>query len=219
MGEDRAGREVIMSFPDGWWSFELGRGVRPGSGTYDLYPVGALPPLDPSLGPDFAWLAARSGPAAKGLGELQARCEALGLSLPEAFVRFFSNRGYGDAVPSCTACEWDLTTRPVASPVDAGAWIIRFYRDQQDCLFWSLYLHAGRASVICSPIPFGEVEEPAEVVLANTWEVAPDFVAFVARWWIENNLWDLLEGRSELSPIEAAYADHCRQQVWFADEE
>lgn len=200
-----------MTFAKGWWSFDLGD-VRECDGTYELYPWESLPPLDlPADVGAYRWLGSFK---AKGkLPKLFAAAEAAGVLLPQAFVTFFSLKGAAACVPSCTACEWDLSDAPIPSAVEAGAYFIRFLRDQQDCLFWYLYLPpAGEAYVVCSPIPLGEVDEPADVVVENTWWVSPSFEAFLYRWWLENVLWDKVDDDAALTEVESAYLSHYATQ-------
>lgn len=199
-------------FPPGWWSFDLGD-YRPCDSTYELYPYEALPPLDEALfRGDFGWLAPAKARRKAGAPKVLAAAAQLGLTLPPAFVRFMSEPALQAAVPSCTACEWDPSVAPVPCSVVPGAYLIRFLRDQQDCLFWYLHLLPdGDVHVLCSPIPFDhpELSLTSEVILANTWYCAPHFEHFVYRFWIENELWDKLGGSSPiLSSAEAAYVGH-----------
>jgi len=204
---------MAATFPWGWWSFDLGE-YRRCDGTYALYRYDSLPPLAAGLlRGDFAWLTpVRGRHKASKPAPLFARAAALGLVLPPAFERFMGAPELKAAVPSCTACEWDLGDAPQPCRVTPGAYTIRFLRDQQDCLFWYLYVRPdGTAPVLCSPIPFDEpgLAVSREVVLANSWLVAPDFEAFVYRFWIENELWELLdEDAPELTAAQRAYVEH-----------
>jgi len=199
-------------FPAGWWSFDLGE-YRPCDSTYELYPYEALPPLDEALfRGDFGWLTPAKAPRTAAAPKILAAAAKLGLTLPPAFVRLVREPALQAAIPSCTACEWDPSVAPVPCRVVPGAHLIRFLRDQQDCLFWYLHLLPdGDAHVLCSPIPFDhpELSVTPEVVVANTWYCAPHFEHFVYRFWIENELWDKLGGSTPvLSPAEAAYLGH-----------
>ena len=199
-------------FPAGWWSFDLGE-YRPCDSTYELYPYEALPPLDEALfRGDFGWLTPVKARRTAAAPKILAAAAKLGLTLPPAFVRLVREPALQAAIPSCTACEWDPSVAPVPCRVVPGAHLIRFLRDQQDCLFWYLHLLPdGDAHVLCSPIPFDhpELSVTPEVVVANTWYCAPHFEHFVYRFWIENELWDKLGGSTPvLSPAEAAYLGH-----------
>ncbi len=201
------------AFTWGWWSFDLGT-YRRCDGTYALYPYSSLPPLDEGLfRGDFAWLApGRPRRPPRRPPPLFARAAALGLTLPPALERFMTTPELQGAVPSCTACEWDLSEAPQPCRVTPGAYTIRFLRDQQDCLFWYLHVRPdGTAPVLCSPIPFDdpELEVSREVVIENSWIVAPHFEHFVYRFWIENELWDALDDSDPaLTPAQQAYVAH-----------
>jgi hypothetical protein len=201
-------------FEPAWWSFDLGE-YRPCSGTYRLFAYDSLPPLDEALFTgEFAWLApsGRPGRPARDMTTLAAAAAKAGVTLPAALVRFMSDPALRNAVPSCTACEWDASSAPIPCRVVPGAFTVRFLRDQQDCLFWYLHLLPdGDSHVLCSPIPFDapNLEVSRETVLANTWWAAPHFEHFVYRFWIENVLWDLLNRPgASLSPAQQAYIDH-----------
>jgi hypothetical protein len=228
-------------FPPGWWSFDLGS-ARPCDGTYQLYPIQTLPPVDEELFEgDLDWLLQEAGAAGlqetaefeeggpvahiRALEEAEKKAEArvaqlasaLGrhqITLPAAFVRFMSDPGMQRVVPSCTACEWDLSEAPVASRVVPGAFTIRFLRDQQDCLFWYLHIGPDHSEILVSPIPFDDprLDVTRDQVLGATWVCAPHFEHFVYRFWIENELWETLQERDpHFSPAQRAYLAHYEQ--------
>jgi hypothetical protein len=233
---------MSSSLPHGWWSFDLGR-VRPCDGTYQLYPWASLPPVDDSLFKgDFDWLIQEAGAAGlaetaefdeggpgamiralekqaeaaeHAVAQLASAVAAQKLVLPAAFVRFMSDPGLQRVIPSCTACEWDLSAAPVPSRITPGAFTLRFLRDQQDCLFWYLHLGPSTEEVLVSPIPFDQPDlqvTPAQVA-ANTWICAPQFEQFVYRFWMENELWEVLQERDpHFSPAQRAYLAHYEQQ-------
>lgn len=217
-------------FPLGWWSFDLGE-LRACEGTYERYDYASLPPLETTaLIGDFAFLQEADDEVEPVNGdlleEIRVALSTAGLELPSAFERFMGDGALQDAVPSCTGCEWDLGDAPVPCPVEPGAFTVRFLRDQQDCLFWYLYLAPGRpAIVICSPRHFDAVARDealptAESVVASTVAVAPEFETFVYRYWVENELWELgndlpedleeLEDDEEFEPALIAYVRHYR---------
>ena len=206
----------MRGFDTGWWSFDLGK-YRPCDGTYQLYPADGVPPLDEALfDGSFAWLGAKSAPKPSvAVRELMGDVERLGARLPAPFVRFMSDTALLAAVPSCTACAWDLSEEPVASKARPGESTIRFLRDQQDCLFW--YLVVGGpddGKVVCSPIPFDdpELDVSDDEVFDNTWIVAPHFEAFVYRFWLENVLWDLTGDGAKRTPEQQRYLDFYAKQ-------
>lgn len=209
--------------PRGWWGTDLGS-HRPCSGTYQLYPYESLPPLDESeLRGEFQWLRPdspalsadpfaehRPVPTGADSSGLAAQLDGMGLALPPAFVRFMSSSEMQAHVPSCTACEWDLAETAVPNPVQPGAYLVRFLRDQQDVLLWYVNVTPTDAAVLCSPIPFDELDmsQRTDEVLANTWWVAPHFEHFVYRFWIENTIWFGLEDDHPRTPAEQAYLAH-----------
>ncbi|MBL9100702.1 MAG: hypothetical protein JNL82_07085 [Myxococcales bacterium] len=207
-------------FSAGWWSFDLG-GFRRCSGTYQLYPYDSVPPLDEArfTGEFTNWLTPKRPGRARGAAgpaKLVTAAERLGLALPAAFVRFMADAGLQAAVPSCTACTWDLSATPVPCRVVPGAYTVLFLRDQQDCLRWYLHLLPdGDVHVLCSPIPFDDaaLAVPREVVIANTWYCAPHFEHFVYRFWLENVLWfalNMANGEAP-TPEQAAYGQACKE--------
>jgi hypothetical protein len=213
-------------FEKGWWGVEL-PGARPCDGTYCYYPYESLPPLDESLfRGEFQWLtdldesveAALSihrapddddDEMADILNGLRKEAAQANLVLPPEFIRFMGNRALQLAIPSCTACEFDLIGELVPSVVEEGAYTLLFLRDQQDVLLWYLYLTPdGKSSVICSPIPFDEIDEPAHVIKAHTLTVAPSFEEFIYRFWIENVIWFAVDEGKPFTPTQKAYVDH-----------
>ena len=147
----------------------------------------------------------------KTLTELLATVD---LKLPAAFLTFMGDYELKSAVPSCTGCDWDLSERLIESPFEDDSFLIRFLRDSQDVLFWYLHLTPTGHCVLCSPIPFDDptLDEPPDVLLAETVWVAPHFEHFVYRFWIENVLWELLEDGASLTPVEAAYVGHYKKK-------
>lgn len=191
----------------GWWGTDLGK-YRACDGTYAYYKPETIPPLDDRLFTGtFSWLTKKTATPSPNLAPLQAS-----LALPASFVAFFSNRALADAIPSCTACEWDLATEAYAPKLPGGGKAVRFLRDQQDCLFW--YLVVGGeddGKVVCSPIPWHDADAVAEeegVVVANSVVVADSFEAFVYRFWIENVLWDLVQADGPYTEAQQNYLNH-----------
>ena len=179
-----------MKLECAWWGTDLGK-YRASEGTYERYPSDSVPPA-PKLDGTFSFLA--------GTGTAVV-----------TFEQFMANDDLQEQVPSCTACEWDLGA-PVPSRLREAKETVRFYRDQQDCLFWYV-LRGGEkdGAVVCSPIPFDDakldVDEPT--VYAHTVLVADSFEEFVWRCWMENVLWDKLNSTSpQLDAAEQRYVAH-----------
>jgi hypothetical protein len=215
-------------FEKGWWGVEL-PGARSCDGTYCYYDYESLPPLDESLFRGvFQWLTPPDESVEDAmaihkvpdddddtdvldiLSVLHDEAAQARLVLPVEFIRFMGSPDLQRAVPSCTACEFDLGEL-VPSVVEEGAYTLLFLRDQQDVLLWYLYLTPdGKYSVICSPIPFDDedVDEPVHVIKAHTRVVATGFEAFIYRFWIENTIWFALDDSRPFTPAEKAYVDH-----------
>lgn len=218
---------MTTDFPTGWWGTDLGA-YRPCASTYELYPAESLPPLPTDLFTGaFQWLPVddaegeSADPAA--LAKLTASAEAAGVPLPASFTGFMSDATRQASVPSCTGCYWDLSPELIPSPVEPGAYLVRFLRDQQDCIFWYLYLTPeGEHVVVATPIDFAQADlstvEAARIIAATRW-CAPEFEHFVFRFWAENTLWFRVNdfgpgGRSaEQEPLLAAYLSHYRDAV------
>jgi len=203
-------------FAKAWWSFDLGK-YRPCESTYQRYDYDSIPPLDEKrFDGTFSFLAKgkKNAAAEKRVAQVAKALREVGLELPEACTRFMSDPGLQGQINSCTACEFDLGEAPIPSKVVKGAYTVRFLRDQQDCLLWYLFLAPdGSARVIVSPIPFDDpdVDEEADVVIANTWECAPHFEHFIYRFWIENEIWDALNSKNpKLDAAQQRYVDHYR---------
>lgn len=214
-------------FAFAWWGVDL-PGARACDGTYCRFEYDALPPLDTTLlRGEFQWLMPpgarldeitalhrRADPQARmaaRLKALAADAAEKGTTLPAPFIAFMGSLEWQERIPSCTACYFSLSEQLIASPVEQGAYLIRFYNDQQDVLLWYLYLPpSGAPYVVCSPIFFDTEEgEPADVVKAHTVIVAPDFETFLYRWWMENVIWFANEeGDRKLTPEQEAYIAH-----------
>lgn len=203
-----------------WAGTDLGE-FRPSRGTYELYPYESLPQLpEDRFTSSFDWLGEPGEPVA----ELAARTDQIsaalaeaGLALPEEFVTLTTRTNFHKALDqvSCTAC-WSYLAGPFASPTDPAARLVMFYRDQQDCVLWYLYLRpaadgsgtdgSGTESfVVCSFRQFEEEEESqaapetAERVAPENSGIfwcAPSIEQFAYRSWIEGKLWFYLSGDS-----------------------
>jgi hypothetical protein len=183
---------VTTTLHQGWWGTDLGP-YRACSGTYCLFDVASLPPLPPLDG-TFSWL-----PAAKGAqGAAPDRPVVIpdDPAIPASYVTFMNRPDLMAAIPSCTACYWSPAAQ--TEPWRDGSRLLRFLTDQQDVLFWMLWLGpGGDHRVVCG-------DGPDRLV-----EVAPSFEAFIYRYWVENVAWFELneEGRpeAERTPAVRAY--------------
>ncbi|MFC6018915.1 hypothetical protein ACFP2T_22245 [Plantactinospora solaniradicis] len=210
---------AAVELNQGWVGSDLGD-YRESAATYRGYPVDSLPPLpEERFDGSFHWLAEVPivDPETSDIEydieieymtpiEAGPTLRALGPGLPASFTAFMSRPELLAAVPSCTACWWDLSTAPVPSPLGDGARLVRFLNDQQGCVFWYLYLLPdGGHRIACGTYQY-DADEPvgAAEAAADLVQVAPDFEHFVYRFWVENVAWFELVGANldwdELSP-------------------
>jgi hypothetical protein len=201
---------------------------------YDDETYGKLPPLPERLFTGtFEWLtpeAAGPGPyymapnpvRVDGLDALNRRLARHGLALPTAFGLFMASSRLQGSVPSCTACEWEISSRLVASPVEDHAFMLQFMKDQQGCGYWYLYLGSdGSSPVVRSASCFEPADDdepltvPSASFLADVQWTAPGFEHFLYRYWVENVAWFELVSQKrdllDLAPIVRRYVDHLRE--------
>ncbi len=222
---------MTVDFRTTWCATDLGD-HRPCRFTYERYPYDSLPVLDASrLTGAFQWLGDPGGTAqgqAEKLHEVDLRLAAEGLSLPQDFVTFCTSsnlRGSLDSV-SVTGC-WSSLSAPLPSPVETGAFLVRFLRDQQDCVLWYLYLRpSGDVFVVNSCLDYEfeyeardsddyKPESDLDYPVAQEAEIlrcAPTFEHFTYRFWLENRLWRAVNGLSD-EPLDTdlqEYLDHYR---------
>jgi hypothetical protein len=223
---------LSLRFPATWCATDLGT-HRPRRGTYERYPYESLPPLDTStFAGSFAWfgdLGPVSDEQIAAMNMLTADLVQQELALPHDFVTFQTHAKLSRMLDEVSVtCCWSSLSRPVASPVEPGAYLVRFLRDQQDCVFWYLYLRPStEAFVVHSSelvehldfldpderFEFGD-EDPTELQpAALTTEIhwcAPSFEQFAYRFWIENNLWRKLHDDRDTEPTlaERQYLNH-----------
>jgi hypothetical protein len=215
-------------FPGHWYGIALDnaglRAVRPDVGTYGQYSFEELPPIPFRLKGDFAWLTAPDSQFCAIADEndshaqmwwlVQRRVLRQGLRLPDPFVRFFGDPALPPRVRSCTGCYVDLSEEAVPSPLGRGH-LLRFLSDPEDRLFWYLYLSADGSdhAVVCSSDVYGTADEEE-----NRREAPPDparlafcaesFEIFIARFWLENEIWIRTEERRGQLPAGGqAYLD------------
>jgi hypothetical protein len=224
---------MSIQFPSAWCGTDLGP-HRPCRGTYEWYPMDSVPPLDgKDFDGSFSWLGDPGlvGPeqAAEMEGIARTLAEA-GLTLPADFVRFHTHAGlwhsFGDT--SCTAC-WTHVSKPYPSPVEPGAYLVRFLRDQQDCVLWYLYLRpSGETFVVHSYAlaPYLDYLDPAEMdpdapaeeqqapeidvadLATRIHWCAASFEEFAYRFLTENRIWFGVHEAEGLDEGQRAYLEH-----------
>lgn len=217
-----------VSFDAAWCATDLGE-YRACRYTYEHYPYESLPSLDSDqFTGAFPWLGGIGDSIPEqvaGLDALAGELAAEGLALPRDFVTFQTSanlHGSLDEV-SVTGC-WTSISHPLPSPVEPGAFLVRFFRDQQDCVIWYLYLRpSSEAFVVHSHLDYefeyearrdgeetGTDLDDAEGQRAAILWCAPTFEEFAHRFWTENRLWHAVNG-GDLSRVEPQlqhYLDH-----------
>lgn len=213
----------MIEFPRVWAATDLGE-HRPTNSTYAGWDYDTLPPLDPARLKGFAWAgdAAASDPDPEAAERLAAISALLpeGMGLPDAFIHYMSRPGLYALLDevSTTACWTDLSG-PYPSPVEDGARLVLFFRDQQDCLFWYLYLRPNGESFIAesSWAPdalYGddgrEDDDEPEYPPELSW-TSPGIEEYTYRYWLECTIWYVLvrfHPGGELTDEGRAYLAH-----------
>ncbi|WP_329380566.1 hypothetical protein OG625_15185 [Streptomyces sp. NBC_01351] len=220
MPGERSGADLAPAgFDAAWCATDLGE-YRVCRYTYEQYPYESLPPLDSSQFTGlFQWLGGAGEPDPEHVAKLNGLAEDLaakGLTLPGDFVTFQSSSNLYRALDevSVTGC-WTDISEPLPSPIEAGAFLVRFLRDQQDCVIWYLYLRpSGEAFVVHSGVDYEyEAQRDGEETDLDDGAIlwcAPSFEEFARRFWIENRLWRAVNdgGRSRLEPQLRDYLRH-----------
>ena len=221
---------IPAPFRGSWCATDLGD-HRPCRFTYERYPIESLPPLDEAsfLG-DFAWhgdVGSVIDEQVTTIERLAAELAEVGLALPADFVTYMTRSNlhlFLDEV-SCTCC-WTNLSRPLPSPIEPEARMVRFFRDQQDCVLWYLYLRPdGESFVVHS---YRDLEYELEVRSggdADEIESLPDFdndpdyeifwcaptvEVFAYRFWTENTLRLALHGRQPIEDLDEAQLTYLR---------
>ncbi|HST83423.1 MAG TPA: hypothetical protein VLL08_16955 [Kineosporiaceae bacterium] len=164
---------------------------------------------------DFRWLGDR-GPRHDGntarLADLAELLAAVGVTLPADFIAFYSWSGWAaqlDTV-SVTGCWTRLGPSPIFSPVEPGAFLVRFLSDQQDCVTWYLYLRRGRPAFVVHSYGLDFLDETDEEDAGVIYRCASSFEEFAYRFWVENRIWSHLNDSDAgtLPPEFAEYLAH-----------
>jgi hypothetical protein len=229
---------MTVRFEASWCNTGL-EPYRDCAGTYERYPYDSVPPLDAGLFTgEFGWLGGPSGePSGQAveLAGLERAVAGLGLALPADFLAYHRDARLLHALDEVSpTCCWQDFSAPLPSPVEPGAYLVRFFRDQQDCVFWYLYLRpGGEAFVVHSwldyedePGPPDGDEDPAEGLaeglaedLANPAAIhwcARSFEEFAYRYWVEGRICldglDGPDGDGPADPRLLAYLAHYAAQ-------
>jgi|KBSMisStandDraft_5_1062788.scaffolds.fasta_scaffold513527_1 hypothetical protein len=207
---------VAVDLASSWCATDLGA-YRPCRSTYERYPLDSVPPVRDALD-GFQWLGDRGRPSAanvEGLARLEMSLTAVGVALPDDFVEFYSWDGWANELDnaSVTGCWTRLGPLPVFSPVEPGAFLVRFMADQQDCVTWYLYLRRGEPAFVVHAygLDFGYEEDGGD--FGVIYRCASTFEEFAYRFWVENRIWRHLHDpdAGPLPPRLARYLAHYPQ--------
>lgn len=234
---------IPAPFRGSWCATDLGD-YRPCRYTYERYPIESLPPLDEaSFTGDFAW----RGGLGHVLDEQVATMDRLAadlararLGLPADFVSYMTRSNLYLCLDEVSGtCCWTSLSAPMVSPLEPDARMVRFFRDQQDCVLWYLYLRPdGESFVVHSYRDLeheadlraagdpDDLEQLAEIDGDPDYEIfwcAPTVEIFAYRFWTENSLWFAIHDSQpleDLSAAQRAYLEHYESTrldlTWYA---
>ncbi|MFD8757392.1 hypothetical protein ACFV0O_41430 [Kitasatospora sp. NPDC059577] len=190
---------------------------------FRAYPLDTIPPLDEeSFVGDFAWFGDTGDPLDHRTAvtdPIAAELAAVGLTLPADFLALITRANLHRCLDREGGGCWTDVAGPLPSPVDPADRMVLFFRDQQSCVLWYLYLHHdGQSGVVCSARDFTREPEPChgpdgEIVTPGReifW-TAPSVEHFAYRFLTEARLAAAIHDRAragELDPELVAYLAH-----------
>jgi len=206
-----------------WYGPDLGA-HRPSRDTYERYPCSSLPPLDESQFTGmFQWLGDPGEIDPEYFASLRRLDETLsakGRVLPRDFAIFCVSSTLRDAwgAVSATGRYSFSVGEPLPSPIETGAYLVRFLGD--DSQYWYLYLRpSGHVSIVNSHLDYtreyendiflereSDLGDFAAQRTAISW-CAPSFEHFAFRFWLESRLWRAVHGDSS-EPLDSAMREY-----------
>ncbi|WP_229070326.1 hypothetical protein [Actinoplanes sp. DH11] len=190
---------------------------------FQAYPLESVPALDDaSFTGDFAWFGDIGEPLDHRTAvtdPIAAKLAEDGLTLPADFVALITRAHLHRCLDRAGDCSWTDVAGPVPSPAHPDDRMVLFFRDQQSCLVWYLYLHRdGHYAVVCSGRDYttewglryrqdGEIAEPVD----ELYWCAPGVESFAYRFLIEGTLIQAIRDRrpaTELTPEALTYLAH-----------
>jgi len=219
---------IPAPFRGSWCATDLGD-YRPCRYTYERYPIESLPPLDEaSFTGDFAWrgdVGHILDEQAAAMDRLTAELTEAGLSLPADFVAYMTRSSLYLCLDEVSGtCCWTSLSAPMVSPLEPDARMVRFFRDQQDCVLWYLYLRANGESFVVHS--YRDLEYETELRSAGDpddlerlagidddpdYEIfwcAPTVEIFAYRFWTENSLWFAIHAGQPIEDLNASQRDY-----------
>ncbi|MGW2826648.1 hypothetical protein ACWC24_37580 [Streptomyces sp. NPDC001443] len=215
-------------------AFWAGHGIGPyrpydGQGRafawFRAYPLDTVPPLDEeSFVGDFAWFGDIGDPLEHRTAvtdAIEAELARDGLALPADFTALITRANLHRCLDREGDGAWTDVSGPLPSPVDPADRMVLFFRDQQSCIMWYLYLHhGGQSAVVCSDRDFTEKPETrygpdGKIVLRRPsreifW-TAPSVESFAYRFLVEARLSSAVHDKmraGDLDPDLLAYLAH-----------
>jgi hypothetical protein len=167
---------IPAPFRGTWCASDLGT-YRPCQYTYERYPIDSIPPVDAAaFTGDYAWFGDTGDvlpDRTAEMGRLNSQLAPDGLYLPPDFVALQTRSHLYLSLDeaSGTGCWTNLSTA-LQSPLEPVARMVRFFRDQQDCVMWYLYLRPGGESFVVHS--YRDIEYEAEVRASGDLEEIED---------------------------------------------
>ncbi|MER5600803.1 hypothetical protein [Streptomyces sp. NPDC002265] len=192
---------------------------------FRAYPLDSVPPLDEeSFAGDFAWFGDIGDPLDHRTAvtdPIAAELARDGLALPADFTALITRTHLHRCLDREGGGAWTDVSGPLPSPVDPADRMVLFFRDQQSCIMWYLYLHhGGQSAVVCSDRDFTAEPEirygpDGKIVLRRPsreifW-CAPSVEGFAYRFLVEARLSSAVrdkERAADLAPELLAYLAH-----------
>ncbi|MFD8478435.1 hypothetical protein [Kitasatospora sp. NPDC059673] len=191
---------------------------------FQAYAPDTVPPLDEaSFVGDYAWFGETGEPLdyrTAVTDPIAAELARDGLELPADFLALITRAALHRCLDRVGGGAWTDVSGPVPSPLDPADRLVAFFRDQQSCIVWYLYLHHnGRSAVVSSARDLTEEPEArygpdGELVMPSPPELfwnAPSTEIFAYRFLAEGHLIEAINDRrraADLDPEHLAYLAH-----------
>ncbi|MGX1545962.1 hypothetical protein [Streptomyces adustus] len=210
-----------MRLPAFWAGYGIGP-YRPYDGQerafawFRGYPLETLPPLDEeSFVGDFAWFGDIGDPLDHRTAvtdPIEAALAKDGLVLPADFTALITRANLHRCLDREGGGAWTDVSGPLPSPADPADRMVLFFRDQQSCIMWYLYLHHdGQSAVVCSDRDFTGERAAGYGPDGEIFWTAPSAESFAYRFLVEARLSSAVydkERAGDLDPELLAYLAH-----------
>ncbi len=172
-----------------WIGFDIPK-CRPCGGTYHCYDGTTLPPLEETFPNQFAWIQDMGSAQTDPFNISNTLSQPVLQHCPADFVTFMKTEDWLNKTSSPTACYFVLEETRLGQ----GA-LVEFYRDQQSCCHWYLWIDLSSQTTQPAPIltswDDGEtLSFMEETELYENLHVAEaSLERFLYRLYLENELW------------------------------